>query len=133
MVADAGGRGRGGRPVPPLDIAASLPAIGGITVHVDCLFSGPDCWRLYLRAVPGWWERSADGQHKWSPVSVLAEDDLGNTYLSTFGGSTGAPDHEELRLDFHPRLDPLAGALTLTFQGGGEQLAVALPLTTTGR
>jgi hypothetical protein len=115
------------------DLAITLPAIAGITVHVDSLFSGPECWRLYLRAVPGWWEYSADRQRKWSPVTVLAEDDLGNSYLSTFGRSSGAPDHEDLSLEFLPRLDPLAGALTLTFQGGGEQLAVALPLTTTGR
>ena len=35
-------------------------------------------------------------------------------------------DYEELILRFLPRLDPLAGALKLTFTGTGEQVAVEL-------
>jgi hypothetical protein len=111
-----------------LDIGTTLPAIEGITVLIDSLFSEPESWRLYLRAVPGWWEYSQDGQRKWSPVSVCAKDDLGNSYLSTFGGSTGARRYEELGLGFHPRLDPLARSLMLTFRGAREQLAVDLRL-----
>jgi hypothetical protein len=111
-----------------LDIGTTLPPIDGITVHVDSLFSAPERWRLSLRAAPGWWEYSDDRQRKWSPVSVLAEDDRGNSYLSIFGGSTGAEGHEELALEFLPRLDPLAHGLTLTFRGAHEQLAVDLRL-----
>jgi hypothetical protein len=58
-------------------------------------------------------------------MSVQAEDDLGGMYLSNFGGSTGG-DYDELILRFLPRLDPLAGALKLTFTGTGEQVAVEL-------
>jgi hypothetical protein len=49
-------------------------------------------------------------------------------YLSTFGGSTGHPDHEELALRFLPRLDPLARALKLTCRGASEEVAVDLGL-----
>jgi hypothetical protein len=111
-----------------LDIGTTLPAIDGITVRVDSLFSAPECWRLYLRAAPEWWKYSEDGQRKQNPVAVLAEDDLGNSYLSRFGGSTSAGRYEELGLEFRPRLDPLARDLLLTFRGEYEQLAVDLRL-----
>jgi hypothetical protein len=127
-ILDAGGRADG--PSRHCDMGAALPAIDGITVHLDSLSSAVASWRLYLRAVPGWWEYSEDGQRKRSPVSVLAEDDRGNGYLATFGGSDGAQGHEDLGLEFLPRLDPLARGLTLTFRGTREQLAVDLPVDT---
>jgi hypothetical protein len=120
--------GRTDGPSRHLDIGAVLPALDGVTVHVDSLISARDCWRLYLRAVPRWFEHSEDGQRKWTPVSVLAEDDRGNGYLSEFGGSTGAEGHEELGLQFRPRLDPLARGLALTFRGAREQVAVNVSL-----
>jgi hypothetical protein len=126
---DAAGAADG--PPRHFDIGATLLALDGITVHVDSLFSEPKCWRLYLRAVPGWWEYTQDRQRKRDPVSVLAGDDRRNSYLSVFGGSTGAPQYEELALQFLPRLDPLARSLTLTFQGTREQLTVDLRLDAT--
>jgi len=110
------------------DIGAALPPIGGVAVQVDSLFSWPDSWQLYLRAMPGWWNYSEDGHRKWNPVSVHAEDDLGGTYAAGFGGSTGMRGHEELTLRFLPRLDPLAHALKLTFQGGSEEIPVHIRL-----
>ncbi len=110
------------------DIRAALPPIDGVAVQLDSLVSLPDSWRLYVRARPGWWNKSEDGRRKWNPVSVHAEDDRGGAYLSTFGGSTGHSGHEELALRFLPRLDPLARALTLTCRGAGEQVVVELGL-----
>jgi len=112
-----------------LDIAAALPPVDGIAVQLDSLISEPGTWRIYLRAQPRWWARSKDQppQH-WAPVSVHAQDDLGGSYVSMFGGSTGHADHEELTLQFQPRLDPLARALTLTFSGAHQQAAVDLDL-----
>ena len=107
-----------------LDVGTILPAIDGITVHVDSLFFAPESWRLYLRALPEWWKYSDDGKRKQNPVAVLADDDLGNSYLSAFGGSTRVGRYEELGLEFRPRLDPLARGLLLTFRGEREQLAV---------
>jgi hypothetical protein len=109
-----------------LDIGAALPPIDGVAVQIDSLISWPGSWRLYLRAMPGWWNYSEDGHRKWNPVSVHAQDDRGGTYLDTFGGSTGPwpRGYEELALRFLPRLDPLAHALTLTFRGASEQVAV---------
>jgi hypothetical protein len=111
-----------------LDIAADLPPIDGVSIQVDSLISGSARWRLYLRATPGWWHHSQDGHHMHNPVSVHAEDDRGGTYVSTFDGSTGPwpRGYEELALRFRPRLDPLAQALTLTFGGAREQIAVRL-------
>jgi hypothetical protein len=111
-----------------IDIGAALPPIDGVAVQVDSLISCPGGWRLYLRATPGWWSYSEDGHRKWSPVSVYAEDDRGGTYVSVFGGSSRRPDHEELALQFLPRLDPLARAIKLTCRGAGEEAAVDLAL-----
>jgi hypothetical protein len=111
-----------------LDIGAALPPIDGVTVRIDSLISWPASWRLYLRALPGWWNDSEDGHRRWNPVSVHAEDDRGGSYLSTFGGSTGHHGHEELALRFLPRLDPLARALKLTCRGATEEVAVDLRL-----
>jgi hypothetical protein len=111
-----------------LDIGAALPPIDGVAVQVDSLISWPGSWRLYLRATPGWWSHSQQGHRKWSPVSIHGEDDRGGMYLSTFGGSTGHPDHEELALRFLPRLDPFARALKLTCRGASEEVAVDLGL-----
>jgi hypothetical protein len=111
-----------------LDICAALPPIDGVAVQVDVLTSMSDSWRLYLRATPGWWSYSEDGHPKRSPVSVHAEDDRSNTYLSAFDGSTGYRGNEALALRFLPRLDPLARALTLTFRGASEEVLVDLGL-----
>lgn len=108
-----------------LDLGAVLPPIDGVAVRADSLFSCPGHWRLYLRAMPGWWAYADDRSFKWSPVSVTADDDRGGRYLSSFGGSTGRGDHDELVLQFLPGLDPLARSLTLTFRG----TRTAVPLT----
>jgi hypothetical protein len=98
-----------------LDIATALPRIGGVAIQLDHLVSEPASWALYLRALPGWWGYSDDGQRKWELVSVWAQDDQGGRYQSTFGGSTGHSDHEDLRLAFQPRMSPLARRLRLSF------------------
>lgn len=115
-------------PAHHMDIAADLPPVDGTAVQLDSLISEPGTWRVYMRARPGWWTLSADRHRKWAAMSVQAEDNLGGTYLSTFGGSTGSRDYEELALRFRPRLDPLARGLKLTFTGTSEQVAVDLEL-----
>jgi hypothetical protein len=116
-----------------LDIAAGLPPVNGTTVRLDSLVSEPGTWRIYLRAYPRWQARSDDQQREWAPVSAHARDDLGGNYLSTFGGSTGHADHEELTLQFQPRLNPAAHALTLTFSSAHQQAAVDLELVPAAR
>lgn len=111
-----------------LDIAAALPPLYGVAIQVDSLVSRPGGWKLCLRARPGWNLYSEDGRRKWDPASVHARDDLGGGYASSFGGSTGQLDHEQLALRFLPRLNPLARGLTLSFRAAGEQVIVALDL-----
>jgi hypothetical protein len=111
-----------------LDLSVALPQVDDTVVRVDSLVCEPETWRVYLRAEPGWWIYSADRQRKWSVMSVAAEDDLGGLYLSQFGGSRGRGGHEELILRFLPRLNPLARALTLTFSGTADQVALELQL-----
>ena len=111
-----------------LDIAAALPPVNDIVVRVDSLVSEPGSWKVYLRAEPGWWTYSADGNRKWAAMLASAEDDLGGLYLSQFGGSTGHGDHEAVTLRFLPRLDPLARTLTLTFTRGAEEVTVDVRL-----
>jgi len=111
-----------------LDIGAALPQLDGLAVQLDHLVSRPDRWRLYLRAKPTWWGRSEDGHRKWSLATVSADDDQGGRYLSTFGGSSSDRDHEELALEFMPRIDPLARHLKLTFDAPAAEAAADLDL-----
>ena len=111
-----------------LDLLVSLPQVDDTVVRVDSLISEPGTWRVHLRAEPGWWRYSADRNRKWPVLSAAAEDDLGGMYLSQFGGSHGHGGHEEVTLRFLPRLNPLARALTLTFSGAEEQVALELRL-----
>jgi hypothetical protein len=123
---DAAGRSDG--PDCQLNIAAALPPLYGVAIQLDSLVSRPAGWQLHLRARPGWFIYSEDRMRKWDPASVNAEDDLGGGYVSSFGGSTGRPDQEELVLQFLPRVNPLARRLTLRFRAAGEQVTVAVDL-----
>lgn len=122
-----------------LDIGAALPPIDGVAVLADSLISGSDSWRLYLRVTPSWWSHGEDNRRQPTRVSVYSQDDRGGTYLSTLDGSTRNLDldepayeekveHEVLALRFLPRLDPNARALTLTFRGADEEIAIDLRL-----
>jgi hypothetical protein len=111
-----------------LDLAAAVPPLEGVFIQLDHLVSRPGSWSLYLRAMPTWWSESGDGHRKWERVSVRASDDLGGRYASTFGGSSGHEDHEELQLEFLPRIDPLARSLKLTFSADAAEAAVDLAL-----
>jgi hypothetical protein len=121
-----------------LDIGAALPPIDGVVVLADSLISGADSWRLYLRVTPSWWSYGEDNRRR-APVSVCAQDDRGGAYLNTVDGGARHRDldepadeervgHEVLGLRFLPRLDPQARALTLTFRGADEEIAIDLRL-----
>lgn len=67
-----------------------------------------------------------------------AQDDRGGSYLGSYARNTGLPTEEELTmgreelaLQFLPRLDPLAHAVKLTFQGAHEEITVDLEIGTT--
>jgi hypothetical protein len=111
-----------------LDIGVELPPIDDTTVCLDSLDSERESWCVHLRAAPGWWAYSEDRRAKWAAVAVQAQDDLGGAYVSNFGGSTGLEGHEELVVDFLPRLDPRARTVTLTFSGTDTRVAVHVPL-----
>jgi hypothetical protein len=121
-----------------LDIGVALPPIDGVVVVADSLISGADSWRLYLRVTPTW-RGHGEGSRRHAHVSVYAHDDRGGAYLSTLDRSTRHRDldepadeervgHEVLGLRFLPRLDPQARALTLTFCGVDEEIAIDLRL-----
>jgi hypothetical protein len=124
------------------DIGVALPPVDGVSIHLDSLISLPGSWQLYLRARPRWRNYSQAGPRGKDPVSVLAEDDRGGSYLGSHARNTGLPSEEELAeerlkeqeevaLQLLPRLDPLARALELTFQGVHEQVTVSLEIGTT--
>jgi hypothetical protein len=124
------------------DIGVALPAVDGVSIHLDNLISLPGSWQLYLRARPRWQNYSRAGQREKDPVSVHAEDDRGGSYLGSYARNTGLPseeelaeeramEREELALQFLPRLDPLARALKLTFHGAHEEITVDLEIGTT--
>jgi hypothetical protein len=122
-----------------LDIGAVLPSIDGVEVLVDSLISGPGSWQLYLRVPPAWFGYSEDYRSQ-GRVLVYAQDDRGGTYVSFRGRGARhrdleeEPAHEEqvghmvVALRFLPRLDPRARALTLTFRGADEEIAIDLRL-----
>jgi len=124
------------------DIGVALPAVDGVSIHLDSLVSLPGSWLLYLRARPRWWNDSRAGQRGREPVSVHALDDRGGSYLGSYARNTRLPTEEELAeertmerdelaLQFLPRLDPLAHAVKLTFQGAHEEITVDLEIATT--
>jgi hypothetical protein len=122
-----------------LDIGAALPPIDGVVVLADSLISAQRSWQLYLRVTPSWWRHGEDDRRQRTRVTVHARDDRGGTYVSCLGRTTRhrdpeEPAHEEtigrvvVALRFLPRLDPRARALTLTFRGADEEIAIDLPL-----
>jgi hypothetical protein len=124
------------------DIGIALPAVDGVSIHLDSLVSIPGSWQLYLRARPRWRNQSRAGQRVKDPVSAHAEDDRGGSYLGSYARNTGRPnvedlaeerlmEPEELALQFLPQLDPLASALRLTFRGAHEEVTVDLEIGTT--
>jgi hypothetical protein len=111
-----------------VDLDTALPPADGTVVRLNTLASWPGSWDLHLQAAPGWWTYSTDRQHKRDAMTVFAEDDLGGLYLSNFGGSSGRPGLEELKLTMRPRLDPEASLLTLTFASQTQQVTAEIPL-----
>ena len=111
-----------------VDLDTALPPADGTAVRLNTLASWPASWDLHLQATPGWWIHSADGERKRAAMTVFAEDDLGDLYLSNFGGSRGRPGLEELKLTMRPRLAPVARLLTLTFASQTQQVTVEVPL-----
>ncbi len=116
-----------------LSLTTDLPSVNGIEVQLDSLVSEPGAWHLYLRARPSWFQYSPDRHRKWEALSVHAEDDIGGTYMSVFGGSTFDHGYEELALRFNPQLDPLAQSLKLTFAGPDNQVSADVRLPLRGR
>jgi hypothetical protein len=111
-----------------LDLGVMLPTLDGITLQLDSLFSTFSGWSLRLRATPRWWRYGDNGNRKWSPVEISAEDDRGGSYRPSFGGSSARDGHESLTLRFSPRLDPLARRLRLTCSSSTDQIPVDLDL-----
>ena len=119
-----------GRPL-HLNVGASLPASDGVELAVGALVSEPSAWLITVTASPGWWRYSEDRHRKWARFDAFAEDDLGGSYVSKFGGSHGAEGHEDVNLQFRPRLDPTARTVRLVFQGNREALTVDIELPET--
>lgn len=111
-----------------VDIDAALPSVDGTAVRLNTLASWPDSWDLYFQATPGWWIYSTDRQRKRHAMLVFAEDDLGGLYISNFGGSSGRPGYEEVKLTLRPRLAPGASLLTLTLAGETQQVTAEISL-----
>ena len=127
------------------DVGVALPAVDGVSIHLDSLISLPASWLLYLRATPRWRKYNQAGQRE-REVSVHAADDRGGSYQGSYARDTRvftayategeyaaewARGPEELALQFLPCLDPLARALKLTFRGAGEEITVDLEIGAT--
>ncbi len=95
-------------------------------------------------AQPQWWNYGPAGRLAENPFSVHGEDDRGGSYVGSYARNTRVltpeetrvlnldeeaaresfPRREELAMEFLPRLDPLARAIKLTFQGAHEEITV---------
>jgi hypothetical protein len=111
-----------------VDLDTALPPVAGTAVRLNTVASWPSSWALYLQATPGWWTYSTDGQRKREAMTVFAEDDLGGLYLATFGGSSGRPGYEEVKLTMRPRLAPGASLLAVTLASETQQVTAELSL-----
>jgi len=119
-----------GRPF-HLNVGTSLPASDGVELAVGALVSEASAWLITVTASPSWWRYSEDRHRKWAAFNAFAEDDLGGSYVSKFGGSRGAEGYEDVKLRFRPRLDPTARTLRLVFQGARDALTVDVKLPET--
>ena len=65
---------------------------------------------LNLNAEPDWWSYSEDHRQKRTLVDIVAEDDIGGTYVSLNGGGSRTPDNagHDVLLRFRPRMAPAA-------------------------
>jgi hypothetical protein len=124
------------------DIGVALPAVDGVSIRLDTLMSLPGSWLLYLCARPQWWNYGPAGRLAEDPFSVRGEDDRGGSYVGGYARNTlvltpeetareSGGERVELALEFLPRLDPLARAIKLTFQGADEEITVDLEIGTT--
>jgi hypothetical protein len=125
-----------------IDLSVDLPSVDGTSIRLDSLISGPDdadSWRIYFRAAPCW--RTYDEDSRRSSFlrqpsyisnqytfSLIAEDNVGGSYLSVFDGSRRYEDYEEVVVRFRPRLNPVAHELKLTMRGPMEELEVMINL-----
>ena len=133
---------RAGGPQFYRDIGVALSAVDGVSIRLDTLISLPGSWLLYLCARPQWWNYGPAGRLAEDPFSVRGEDDRGGSYVGSYARNTLVLTPEEsaresgggrveLALEFLPRLDPLARAIKLTFQGADEEITVDLEIGTT--
>jgi hypothetical protein len=136
------------------DIGIVLPAVDGVSIRLDSLVSRPGSWLLYLRATPHWRNHGPTDRFPGRPedlVSVRADDDRGGSYMGSRARNIRVltdeecrilnldeetaresfPWREELVLELLPRLDPLARAVKLTFQGTHEEITIDLEIGTT--
>ncbi len=133
------------------DIGIALSAVDGVSIRLDSLISLPGSWLLYLCAQPQWWNYGPAGRLAEDPFSVHGEDNRGGSYVGSYARNTRVltpeetvsststrrppgesfPRREELAMEFLPRLDPLARAIKLTFQGAHEEITVDLEIGTT--
>lgn len=125
-VLNAAGRADG--PRLHVDLDTALPPVNGTQIRLNSLASWPSSWDLYLQATPDWWIYSTDGQRKRDATTVFAQDDLGGLYLSSFGGSSGRPGYEEVKLTMRPRLAPGASLLAVTFASDTQQVTAQILL-----
>jgi hypothetical protein len=116
-----------------IDLGATF-GLEGSTLHLESLVSEPHEWRLHVSAEPGWWRYGENRKTKRDIASIHPEDDLGNMYVSRFGGSRGhfGHRHEDVTLLFRPRLDPHARTMRLLVEGFNEQILVSLDLEPVG-
>jgi hypothetical protein len=118
-----------------LDIGVTLPPVAGVTIRLDALICAPGSRRLHLRSVGRWpveVRRDGNGnlKDKWRSMEISADDDRGNSYVSSFGGHSYMPGGiiEHSSVTFWPRLDPLARRLRLTVTGPADQVTIDLEL-----
>lgn len=125
---DAGGLRDGLRPSADIDV--SLPALDGVTLQFVTIVFEDDSWSLSLTAEPDWWSYSEDRQQKRTLVDVVAEDDVGGTYVSLGGGGSRSSHHPgyDVLLRFRPRMAPAAQRLRFLVRARTEQVVVDVAL-----
>ena len=129
---NAGGLGDGLRP--SADVHVSLPPLDGVTLHFRTVVSEDDSWSLHLNAEPEWWSYSQDHHHKRTLVEIVAEDDVGGTYVSLNGGGSRTPDDAgyDVLLRFRPRMAPAAQGVRFVVRARTEQVVVDVALPRAG-
>jgi hypothetical protein len=108
-------------------LGMTAPVVEGVELAVGALISDPATWRLTASASPGWWGATEVRSQEAGVFRVFARDDLGGSYVAYFI-ATEAKGHDDIEIQFRPRLAPDAREVAVVLEAVSASLTVLVDL-----